>query len=84
MKEIHLKAEQDDRILQNLLAREFDTALGRLRPPFLREQHTEQNAEHRAAHNRKVQPQNVRRYRKEQCIEDAVHVFTFHTYTSLT
>jgi hypothetical protein len=84
MKEIHLEAEQDDRVLENFLARELNPLLHRMRPPLLRKQHAEQNTEHGTAHDWEVQPQDIRRYRKQQGIEDAVHVFTFHTYTSLT
>ena len=83
MKEIHLEAEQDNRILQNLLARKSDTALYRLRPSLLRKEHPKQDAEHRTAHNRKVQPQNVRRDCKEQGVEDTVHIFAFHKHPSL-
>ena len=78
MKEIHLKAEQNDRILENLLARKADAALRLLRPPLFCEQHPEQNAEHGAAHDGEIQPQHVGRHGKQHRIEDAVHVLSFH------
>ena len=78
MVEVHLEAQEDDRILQDLLAREADARLEVLRTRKAREAHAEEDAEDRPADDGEELPEDIGGNGEEQSVGNASQILAFH------
>ena len=74
--QVHAEAEQDDGVLQHFFRHERDAGLRRrLVAPEQRDDHTGENAEHRAADDRKFLPEQPAGHGHDEAHKDAFPVF---------
>ena len=78
MVKVHLEAQKDDSILQDLLAREADARLEVLRTRKAREAHAEEDAEDRPADDGEELPEDVCGNGEEQSVGNASQILAFH------
>ena len=78
MVKVHLEAQEDDGILQDLLSRETDARLEVLRARKARETHTEKNTEDRATDDGEELPEDIGGNGEEQSVGDSSQILAFH------